>query len=62
MLTNATGSKIDGLGPSYASTILHFYYPCLIPILDRSALNGANIKDGVETYRGQVKEIEKHYG
>nr|MBC8362142.1 hypothetical protein [Candidatus Desulfatibia profunda] len=62
MLTKGTNSKIDGFGPSYASTILHFHYPSLIPILDRRALNGANIKDGVETYRGQVKEIEKHYG
>jgi hypothetical protein len=52
--------SIDGFKSSYASALMHFYFPNLIPILDRRALNGAEIK--VErNNQGQVKNIEQHY-
>jgi hypothetical protein len=35
--------KINGFGPSFASALLHFHFPELIPILDKRVLKGAGI-------------------
>jgi len=35
--------KISGFGSSFASALLHFYFPLIVPILDRRALNGSGI-------------------
>jgi t-SNARE complex subunit (syntaxin) len=55
-----TSNKIDGFQSSYASALLHLYFPNLIPILDRRVLNGANIKAETNS-QGQVKNIEQYY-
>lgn len=36
-------SHISGFGPSFASTLLHFHFPELVPILDKRALNGCGV-------------------
>lgn len=36
--------KIDGIRASFASALLHFYFPAVVPILDRRVLNGAGIQ------------------
>ena len=52
--------SIDGFKSSYTSALMHFYFPELIPILDRRVLNGASIK--VKTNKqGQVVNIQKYY-
>ena len=33
-------NKIDGFSVSFLTTLLHFYFPNLYPILDRRVLNG----------------------
>ena len=58
-LTSGSSTAIDGVKSSYASALLHFYFPNLIPILDRRVLNGTGIK---KVKKGeQVKDIEKYY-
>lgn len=52
--------RIDGFGSSYASGLLHFHFPTLIPILDRRVLNGAGIKVEINA-QGQVIDIEQYY-
>jgi hypothetical protein len=51
---------IDGFGSSYASALLHFHFPTLIPILDRRVLNGAGINAEINA-QGQVIDIERYY-
>lgn len=60
-LTTARGANsIDGFKSSYASALLHFHFPDLVPILDRRVLNGAGI--AVEVNReGQVIRIERYF-
>jgi hypothetical protein len=53
--------KIRGFGPSYASALLAAYFPNLVPVLDRRALNGAKINVMLDS-QGQVKNIASHYG
>lgn len=60
-LSSYPKSKINGFGPSFASALLHAFFPDLIPILDRRALNGAEIADVFTNSQGQVKHIESHY-
>lgn len=43
-LTLSNSTSIDGFRCSYASAMLHFHFPNLIPILDRRVLNGVGIK------------------
>jgi len=43
-LTLSNSTSIDGFRCSYASALLHSYFPNLIPILDRRVLNGMGIK------------------
>lgn len=64
-LVKNTKTKIDGFSFSYLSTLLHFYFPALLPILDRRVLINLEIvnKDNrkqVDKY-GQVKNIEIYY-
>lgn len=59
-LPDSKDSKIDGIGPSYASALGAAHFPNLVPILDRRAVNGAAIN--VEwSSNGQVKHLNKHY-
>lgn len=52
--------RIDGFKNSFASALLHFYFPELIPILDRRVLNGVGIE--VETNsQKQVVHIYQYY-
>lgn len=60
-LASASSSQIRGLGPSYASAILAAHFMNLIPVLDRRALNGADISV-VKDSQNQVKNIAGHYG
>lgn len=54
-------TKINGFGVSFASALLHFHFPGLVPILDRRALNGAGI-EGIKTdSQGQVKNLISFY-
>ena len=58
----ARTAEISGFGVSFSSALLHFYFPALVPILDRRALNGARIK-GIEVdWQGQqVTNLLKLY-
>ena len=53
-------TSIDGFKSSYASALLHFYFPNLIPILDRRVLQGIGIKIRTNT-QGQVVQIDQYY-
>jgi hypothetical protein len=46
-LSRRAEARINGFGVSFSSALLHFYFPRLVPILDRRAVNGANLK-GIE--------------
>jgi hypothetical protein len=46
-LSQRPEARINGFGVSFSSALLHFYFPRLVPILDRRAVNGANLK-GIE--------------
>lgn len=37
-------SRISGFGSSFASALLHFYFPLVVPILDKRALNGSGVQ------------------
>lgn len=62
-LTKSEETKIDGFGPSFATALLNAYFPDLLPILDKRALNGASLISNQEDInsQGQVKSIENHY-
>jgi hypothetical protein len=52
-------SKINGFGASFSSALLHAFFPDLLPILDRRAVNGSGIlKVG---RKEQVKDIHNYY-
>jgi len=59
-LTLDNNTSIDGFKSSYASALLHFYFPDLIPILDRRVLNGTGITVQ-KNKQGQVINIENYY-
>lgn len=42
-LPETPASDISGFGSSFASALLHFYFPVLVPILDKRALNGSGV-------------------
>lgn len=52
--------SIDGFKSSYASALLHFHFPNLIPILDRRVLNGAGLEVEVNSQK-QVVRIERYF-
>lgn len=49
-------ARISGFGASFASALLHFYFPLVVPILDRRVLNGSGI-DGVKIQKGVVSNF-----
>lgn len=53
-LPNERNADINGFGVSFASTLLHFHFPHLVPILDRRALNGSLIPGLVVNGDNQV--------
>lgn len=59
-LTLHNSMAIDGFKTSYASALLHFHFPNLIPILDRRVLAGVGI-DAKKDTQGQVINIENYY-
>lgn len=55
-------SKIDGFSVSFLTTLLHFYFPNLYPIMDRRVLNGLDlITDKDLDSQNQVKNIKRFY-
>ena len=63
ILTDTKGNhKIDGFSISFLTTLLHFYFPNLYPILDRRVLNGLKLitKKDLDT-QGQVKNLKGFY-
>lgn len=55
-------NKIDGFSVSYITTLLHFYFPDLYPILDRRVLNGLKLITEKDIDKlGQVKNIHEYY-
>jgi hypothetical protein len=55
-------SKIDGFSTSFLTTLFHFYFPNLFPILDRRVLNGLNlISESDLDSQKQVKNIQSFY-
>jgi len=55
-------NKIDGFSVSFLTTLLHFYFPNLFPILDRRVLNGLKLitENDLDT-QGQVKNLKDFY-
>lgn len=58
-LTSAGGTSIDGFKSSYASTLLHFYFPDLVPILDKRVLKGAHIAK--VNSQSQIRNMKSYY-
>jgi len=54
-------TRIKGFGPSFSSALLHFYFPNIVPILDRRALNGAGISGLDVNNQGQVTNMMDKY-
>lgn len=52
-------NKIDGFSVSFLTTLLHFYFPNLYPILDRRVLNGLKLLTEKDlNSQGQVKNLK----
>jgi len=60
---NKSEKKIDGFSVSFLTTLLHFYFPNLYPILDRRVLSGLNLIDKTKDLdtQGQVKNLKSFY-
>lgn len=57
-----SNNKIDGFSVSFLTTLLHFYFPNLFPILDRRVLNGLGlISEKDLDKQGQVKILKDFY-
>jgi len=55
-------NKIDGFSVSFLTTLLHFYFPNLYPILDRRVLSGLKlIKEKDLDKQGQVRNMKGFY-
>lgn len=56
-------NKIDGFSVSFLTTLMHFYFPNLFPILDRRVLSGLNLIDKTKDLdtQGQVKNLKGFY-
>jgi len=55
-------NKIDGFSVSFLTTLLHFYFPNLFPILDRRVLSGLGLLEKTDiNSQKQVKNIGKFY-
>ena len=56
-LPEKKAADISGFGCSFASALLHFHFPMLVPILDKRALNGSGLA-GLEVDRyGNVTNL-----
>lgn len=58
--TTEESTNIYGFKSSYASAMLHFYFPDLLPILDKRVLKGVSI-DTEKKSNDQVKDIKQYY-
>ena len=57
-----SANKIDGFSGSFLTTLLHFYFPNLYPILDRRVLNGLKLITIQDlNTQGQVKSLKDFY-
>lgn len=57
-----TEQHIKGLGVPYCSALFHFYFPNLIPVIDRNVLVGLEIIDCKKIPKsGQVFRIDQYY-
>lgn len=54
-------TRITGFGTSFSSALLHFYFPKVVPILDRRVLNGSGIPGLEVDEQGQVKNMLQLY-
>jgi hypothetical protein len=55
-------THIDGFGESFASALLHFHFPELAPILDKRALNGADVPGLRVDQYNNVRNMGNLYG
>lgn len=55
-LVKDSNTKIDGFSYSYLSALLHFYFPKLLPILDRRVLISSKI-----VCVDDIKQVDKQY-
>lgn len=62
LTNNKSENKIDGFSVSFLTTLLHFYFPNLYPILDRRVLNGLKLIKEIDIdTQGQVKNLKVFY-
>lgn len=54
-------ADISGFGCSFASALLHFHFPLLVPILDKRALNGSDLKGLTVDKQGNVTNLLELY-
>jgi hypothetical protein len=54
-------AHIDGFGVSFTTALMHFFFPAVVPILDRRALNGARIAGVKVDSQGQVTNLLELY-
>lgn len=60
-LPESPETDISGLGSSFASALLHFHFPRLVPILDRRALSGSVLGGLTVSAYGQVTNALQLY-
>ena len=53
--------KIFGLGCSFASALLNFQFPDLVPILDKRAINGSKIEGAIVDKNGNITNLLNIY-
>jgi hypothetical protein len=54
-------ADISGFGCSFASALLHFHFPLLVPILDKRALNGSGLYGLTVDKQGNVTNLLELY-
>lgn len=60
-LSERPEARISGFRVSFSTALLHFHFPRIVPILDRRAVNGANLK-GIEVdAQNQVTNLLQLY-
>jgi hypothetical protein len=60
-MAQSSRAKINGFGVSFSSALLHFYFPALVPILDRRAVNGAGLNGIKVDGQDQVTNLLELY-
>lgn len=63
MAHETAATRIKGFGVSFSSALLHFYFPALVPILDRRAAHGAGVVDSNKDLdkSGNIKDLLSLY-